>query len=370
MAIVVATLAGAATLERRVLRPALVLALGLVVAPAFAGHAYDRRRQPPERSRRRLHIAGAAAWVGALVGLVVFRDAEQRRLVLLALGGVLLLGGHRASCAPGGSSSGLSQSLGHVVRTDAARQDRAPARRRSSSAGCCARASGGGPASSSCSPPGSSSRLRPRAARPGRDIEAAPPCASQAARARAGAAVALAARRRARKGGGDARCRAPARAAADDRDRALACGRRASGLGVRLDGSPRRACGHGCYTVDRASGSAVDVQMQVRARRCHDLRSCRRAPAADLLRRRRGALPHATKRLLPRAPRVEPGDLRSRRSGGSRRPDASRVSDPRWSAGDRDRQPALGSVTPDASWSGVEQTQLPQPATRSGPMRM
>ena len=41
VALVVAGLAGAATLERRALRPALVLALGLAAVPSLAGHALD-----------------------------------------------------------------------------------------------------------------------------------------------------------------------------------------------------------------------------------------------------------------------------------------------------------------------------------------
>src|SRR5439155_9729438 len=41
-AIVVATLTGAASLDRRALRPALLLAIGLTAVPAVAGHALDR----------------------------------------------------------------------------------------------------------------------------------------------------------------------------------------------------------------------------------------------------------------------------------------------------------------------------------------
>jgi hypothetical protein len=38
-----------------------------------------------------LHVLGAAAWVGALLGLVLVRDAPRRRAVLLAAGGVVVL---------------------------------------------------------------------------------------------------------------------------------------------------------------------------------------------------------------------------------------------------------------------------------------
>jgi copper transport protein len=89
---VVASLAGAATLERRVLRPALLLALGLAAAPAFAGHALDPGLNRVNVVADILHVLGAAAWVGALVGLVLFRGVYQRRVIVLAAGGVVLLG--------------------------------------------------------------------------------------------------------------------------------------------------------------------------------------------------------------------------------------------------------------------------------------
>jgi copper transport protein len=91
-AIAVATLAGAASLDRRALRPALLLAMGLAVVPAVAGHALDRGLNPVNVVADVLHVAGAAAWVGALIGLVALRDASRRRAAALALGGLLLLG--------------------------------------------------------------------------------------------------------------------------------------------------------------------------------------------------------------------------------------------------------------------------------------
>jgi copper transport protein len=91
VAVVVATLAGAATLERRALRPGLVLALGLVLPPAFGGHAYDHGVNPINVAADALHLAGAGAWVGALIGFLAFRSAPARRAGVLALVGVLLL---------------------------------------------------------------------------------------------------------------------------------------------------------------------------------------------------------------------------------------------------------------------------------------
>jgi copper transport protein len=88
LALVVALLAAGATLERRALRPAFVLALGLVFVPAFAGHALDPGLNRVNVAADVLHVLGASAWVGALLGAVLFRRIVPR----LAIGGVLLLG--------------------------------------------------------------------------------------------------------------------------------------------------------------------------------------------------------------------------------------------------------------------------------------
>jgi methionine-rich copper-binding protein CopC/putative copper export protein len=88
-AVVVALVAAAATLEPRALRPALVLALGLVAVPTVAGHALDRGLNRVNVAVDILHVAGASAWVGALLGIVLVREA--RRSVALAAAGVVLL---------------------------------------------------------------------------------------------------------------------------------------------------------------------------------------------------------------------------------------------------------------------------------------
>lgn len=90
-AVVVASLAGAATLERRLLRPALVLALGLAIVPSVAGHALDRGLARVNVVADVLHVLGASAWVGALLGLVLVRDAPPRRAFVLAACGVVVL---------------------------------------------------------------------------------------------------------------------------------------------------------------------------------------------------------------------------------------------------------------------------------------
>ncbi len=96
-AVGVGLLAGAATLERRALRPALLLALGLVAVPSVAGHALDPGLARVNVAADVLHVAAAAAWVGVLVGLAALPGArlELRRVSRLALAavGVLALTG-------------------------------------------------------------------------------------------------------------------------------------------------------------------------------------------------------------------------------------------------------------------------------------
>ncbi|MFL6227765.1 MAG: copper resistance D family protein, partial [Pyrinomonadaceae bacterium] len=86
-AVLVALAAAAATLESRVLASALVLALPLVAVPTTTGHAHDRGLSRVNVAADILHVAGAATWVGALLGLVVTR----RREVRLVIAGVALL---------------------------------------------------------------------------------------------------------------------------------------------------------------------------------------------------------------------------------------------------------------------------------------
>jgi copper transport protein len=89
-AVVVALVAAAATLETRAVRPAVLLALGLVAVPTAAGHALDNGLPRLNVAADLLHVAGASAWAGALLGLVL--GGPPRRLVRLASAGVLVLG--------------------------------------------------------------------------------------------------------------------------------------------------------------------------------------------------------------------------------------------------------------------------------------
>ena len=92
VALVVATLGAAATMDRRALLPAVIAALCLAPVPAVAGHALD-----PGLSRVNvvvdvLHVAAAAAWVGVLVGLLAIRPPSMRRAVVLAATAVAVVG--------------------------------------------------------------------------------------------------------------------------------------------------------------------------------------------------------------------------------------------------------------------------------------
>ncbi len=93
VALVVASLAAAATMERRVLVPALLAAVCLAPVPAVAGHALDPGLPRLTVVVDVLHVAAASAWVGVLVGLLAVRPraGAMRRVVVLAAGSVVLL---------------------------------------------------------------------------------------------------------------------------------------------------------------------------------------------------------------------------------------------------------------------------------------
>jgi copper transport protein len=84
VALVVATLAAAATMERRALRPAVIAALCLAPVPTVAGHALDPGLARVNVAADLLHVTAAAAWVGVLVGLLAIRPPSPRRAAVLA----------------------------------------------------------------------------------------------------------------------------------------------------------------------------------------------------------------------------------------------------------------------------------------------
>jgi copper transport protein len=359
LAVLVATGAAAATLDRRALRPALVLALGLAAVPAFAGHAVDRGLSRVNVVTDVLHIAGAAAWVGALVGLVVVRGADGRRAGLLALGGVLLLG-----------VTGVARALFELVGVSQL-WDTAYGRTLLVKSAIVVTAVGGGWLLRA--------RLRRRAAvelvlvaaavvavsvlvelRPGRTIDRAQRAAVQVSEPSPAPppppdrAVVL------------ARQLGPlgvAVAAQPERTTVIVlspAGGGLSGLAVRIQGKTARACGSGCYVAPVASGSSVAVEVGERGATfvfpAH-------APAADALVRRARDRYRAlrsvsydetlasdeTHSLVTHWRLERPNRFTYAIDGGA---EAIVVGGRRW---DRAR--------PGAPWQASPQTPLPQPAT-------
>ena len=92
VALVVATLGAAASLDRRLLKPALIAAFPLAVIPSLAGHALDAGLPRLNVVVDVLHVLAASAWVGVLVGLMALRGADVRRAGLLALVSVIAIG--------------------------------------------------------------------------------------------------------------------------------------------------------------------------------------------------------------------------------------------------------------------------------------
>ncbi|HEY8706248.1 MAG TPA: copper resistance protein CopC [Gaiellaceae bacterium] len=92
VALVVASLGAAATLDRRALRPALMVALSLAVVPSLAGHALDPGLARVNVVADVLHVLAAAGWTGVLLGVVAIRGADLGRAGVLALASVAVLG--------------------------------------------------------------------------------------------------------------------------------------------------------------------------------------------------------------------------------------------------------------------------------------
>ncbi len=362
-AVVVASLAGAATLERSVLRSALLLAVGLVAVPSFAGHALDRGLNRVNVVADILHVAGAAAWVGALLGLVLFRDVQQRRAIQLAAGGVFLVG-----------VTGVLRACFEIVRFSQLWDTSYGQALLVKTAIALAALAGGWLFRARIRRRGGAELLLVAGLvvavsvlvqlRPGRNVEAAlvqrvkatepsapPPLPSPGA-------VVLA-----RQLGplGLALQLEPKRTTAVVLSPA---GGGLSGLAVRIGGEAARACGAGCYRVDAVFRGSVDVDVQGFGPTLSTSFDRPREPrAADALVRRAAAryrslrsvfyverLASSPARTLTSLWRLERPDRVSYAIPGGAQ--GIVIGDRRW---DRD--------TPDASWKESGQTPLVQPAT-------
>jgi copper transport protein len=252
--VVVALVAAAATLAPRALPPALVLALPLGAAPTASGHALDRGLPRINVAADLLHVAGAAAWVGALLGLIVTRRRELR----LALAGVLALSVtgivraayellHLAQLWDTNYGRTLLVKTGLLVVAAALGVWRRPRIELVLVAGIVVGASvlvlerpGRNVARAASPTP---------AAQPGPPPPAPPADAVVVARELGAYGVAL--------------------ASEPERLTALIlspAGGGADGLDVQIDGHEPTACGHGCYRVDGRHGTAVRVTVNGVAR--------------------------------------------------------------------------------------------------------
>ncbi len=363
-AVVVASLAGAATLERRALRPALVLALGLAIVPSVAGHALDRGLNRINIVADVLHVVGAAAWVGALLGLVLVRDAPPRRAVALAAGGVVVLavtGVVRASFELLHLSQlwNTSYGLALLVKTGILLAALA--------AGWFLRA-----------------RIRVRASvelglvgvvvvavsvlvllRPGRNLVASPlqqvratqlspappeppPDAVVLAKEVGPLGVAIAAE--------------PRRVTAIVLSPA---GGGLNGLDVRLDGHTTKTCGHGCYRADLTPGRAVDVEIGGFGPIRQTTFGLPRFPraAGDLVRRmRRRYRALASVRYLEQLRSDEAHGITARWL--LEKPNRVEYAIPGGAQGIVIAGRRWDRTTPGARWQESAQTPLPQPATQ------
>jgi copper transport protein len=249
--VVLALGAAAATLAPRVLPAALVLVLPLVAAPTLSGHALDRGLPRLNVAADVLHVAGASAWVGALVGLVVTRRRDFRLavagVVVLAVSGIVrafyeLL--HVAQLWDTNYGRTILVKTGLLLAAAALGLRRRPRVELLLVAGVVVAA-----AVLVLERPGRNVAARagaapPTAAEPGPPPPAPPPDAIVVAREIGVYGVALASEPRRLT----ATVLSPAGGGAD-------------GVSVQIDGHDAASCGHGCYRVDGAHRATARVSV-------------------------------------------------------------------------------------------------------------
>jgi copper transport protein len=363
VALLVASLGAAATLDRRALRPALVVALLLAAVPSFAGHALDPGLARINVVADVLHVVAASAWIGVLIGLVAIRGADLRRAGILALASVAVLGATGITRAAFELTSvtqlwGTSYGRALLVKTGLLLG--------ALLLGWVLRR-----------------RFQYRATvelvlvaalvvavsvlvelRPGRNVAAAAPSVAQASQPSqppppppAGAIVL------AREAGqlGIAVAAEPQRITAIVLS---PVGGGLSGLDVTIDGRTAAACGSGCYAVDAAPGRTVNVRVTgFGTRQTASFALPAQAPPADAFLRRAGKAYHALRSVAYRERlasdpshvidahwRLEwPNRVEYSIAGGAQ---GIVIGKRRW-----DRE------TPNGKWVESAQTPLPQPAT-------
>ena len=274
VALVGVLLAALARARPKLVAPALVLPLALLLAPTFAGHAYrawDGR--PISIAADLVHVVAAAFWTGGILQLVLLLRGGQderavRRFSLFALPAVVLIAGSglaRALVELTAVSQLWSTAYGRAIVAKTvlfARAHRAgldEPLRRSAILRACGAACG---SSSSCSRSSSWRSPCSRPFAPAATSSSAPASIVREVARRAGAAARdgrlRRGRRRSSRSGSSVRPGHPARADRDgDRPDGLRRRRpRRAALGpvgCRQPGrSLRRPCGHGCYAASIA----------------------------------------------------------------------------------------------------------------------
>jgi len=343
--VVLALLAASATLAPRVLTAALLLALPLVAAPTLSGHALDRGLPRLNVAADVLHVAGASAWVGALLGLVVTRRRDFRLVVggvvVLAVSGVVrasyeLL--HVAQLWETNYGRTILVKTGLLFAAAALGLWRRPRIELVLVAGLVVAAAvlvlerPGRNVARAASPPA--------AAEPGPPPPAPPADAVVVARELGSYGVALASERRRLT----ALVLSPAGGGAD-------------GLNVQIDGRDAAPCGHGCYRVDGAHGPTARVSVAGLTRAIDSPLDATRASVRSFVDFFRGSksveyverlASSPTNAIVTRWRLEEPNRFSYSIRGGAQ---AIVIGGRRW---DRD--------SPTGRWQESSQTPLPQPA--------
>jgi methionine-rich copper-binding protein CopC/putative copper export protein len=364
IALVVASTAAAATIDRRALRPALLLALPLAVVPSLSGHALDAGLPRVNVVADVVHVLAAAGWIGVLLGLLVVRGADARRAAALALASVVALGltgvtraafeltalsqlwssGYGRALLVKTGVLGLTLAMGFALRASVRRRagvelalvavllvavsvlvELRPGRN----------AATGSPVSV-------------RALQPSHAPPPPPPGAVVLARESGSLGVAV--------------------AVEATRITAIVLSPAGGGLGgldVRIDGHGTQRCGAGCYVAATAPGTQVHVAIDgFGATRTVAFVVPAQAPPADALVRRAAATYHALRSVAYQERLASDASHVLVAHWVLERPNRIEYSIPSGAAGIVIGARRWDRTTPGAKWVESSQTPLPQPATQ------